>query len=113
MYRLFCVFILIASWNVFAATHCQTAPDYKWEISVSVDVEQITYSVTGRKFKSPRIQNSDGSFNLFDDLRGDTIFIRKLMIDGNEGEMSVVAVDLRDSEFILREKVSLVCVTVQ
>ncbi|WP_045596409.1 hypothetical protein [Vibrio vulnificus] len=113
MYKLILLLMLGMSGNALAATHCQTAPDYKWSITISVNSEQVKYVVSGRTFQSPRIENYDGSFNLFDELKGETIFVRNLLVNGTEGIMNVTALNVKDSEVTLKEKVPLTCVTVQ
>ena len=102
--------LIIMSFGTSAAIHCKTSDDFKWDIQISIDKREVTYRISGATFHSPVIKNSDGSYNLFDNIKGSEVFIRNLVVDGNKGTMFGTYVDLKKSEILNKNTVPLTCV---
>ncbi|KJF83573.1 hypothetical protein [Photobacterium angustum] len=113
MFKLILLLMLGMSKNALAATHCQTAPDSEFKMTISINSEQVKYVIGGRPYLSPRIENHNGSFNLFDTLQGTTIIVRNILVNGTEGILNMIAINMTNSDIIFKEKVPLTCVTVQ
>ncbi|HHF3094641.1 MULTISPECIES: hypothetical protein [Vibrio] len=103
----------MVSFGTNAAIHCKTSDDFKWNVQVSIGESEVDYRVSGKSFHSPTIKNSDGSYNLFDNVKGSEVFLRHLIVNGSEGKMFGTYVDLKKSEVIHKSVVPLTCVEIK